>query len=77
MGDENKNRHKGVYLPFSEGPRSCSGMRFSMAHIKIALTHIVKSYRVKLSPKQKPIVIDPKAFLSYPKDGILVRFEAR
>lgn len=53
------------------------GQRFAIAQIKVALVHIIRNFRIKLSPNNKPIVIDPQTLLSYPKDGILLRMEAR
>lgn len=75
--EEQRNRHKGIFLGFGDGPRICLGMRFAIAQVKIALAYIVENFHIKLSPKQKPIVIDPQTLLSYPKDGILIQFESR
>lgn len=75
--EEQRNRHKGTYLGFGEGPRICLGQRFAITQVKIALVYIIQNFQIKLSPNQKPIVIDPQTLVSYPKDGILVRFEAR
>lgn len=75
--EEQRNRHSGTFLGFGEGPRTCPGMRFAMAQVKVALAHIVQNFRVQLSPNHKPIVIDPQTLLSYPKDGILIQLEAR
>lgn len=74
---EQRNRHKAHFLAFGEGPRVCIGMRFAKVQIKVALIHITTNFRVKISPKHKPIVIDPKTLLSFPKDGILLRFDKR
>lgn len=75
--EEQRNRHSGTFLGFGDGPRICPGMRFAIAQVKVALAMIIQNFRIKLSPNHKPIVIDPQTLLSYPKDGILVRFEAR
>lgn len=75
--EEQKNRHKGTYLAFGEGPRICLGMRFAVAQVKVALAYAVRNFHIKLSPKQLPIVLDPQTLLSYPKDGILLQFETR
>lgn len=56
---------------------SPTGQRFAIAQVKLALVHIIRSFRIKLSPNHKPIVIDAQTVLSYPKDGILLRMEAR
>lgn len=74
---EQRNRHKGIFLGFGEGPRICPGMRFAMVQVKIALAYIVQNFFIKLSPNHKPIVIDPQTLLSYPKDGILIRLDSR
>lgn len=75
--EEQRNRHSGTFLGFGEGPRICLGMRFGTAQVKAGLAHIVRDFRIKISPNHKPIVIDPQTLLSYPKDGILIRFEPR
>lgn len=75
--EEQRNRQSTVYLGFGEGPRICLGMRFAMLQIKVALAHITLNMRIKLSPRHKPIVLDPQTLLSLPKDGILVQFENR
>lgn len=77
MPEEQRNRHKGTYLSFGEGARICPGMRFAIAQMKVAVAYVVKNFRIKLSPNHKPIVIDPQAVLTYPKDGILLELEPR
>lgn len=52
-------------------------MRVAKVQLKVALAYITLNFRIKLSPKHKPIVIDPKTLLSFPKDGIFLRFEKR
>ncbi|XP_055303189.1 cytochrome P450 6B1-like [Sitodiplosis mosellana] len=75
--EEQRNRHKGTFLTFGEGPRICLGMRFAMLQLKIALAYITLNFHIKVSPRHKPIVIDPQTILSYPKDGILLQFDSR
>lgn len=55
----------------------CMGMRFALTQLKVGLANVIREFRIKISPNQKPIVLDPQTALSYPKDGILIRFEAR
>lgn len=55
----------------------CMGIRFALTQLKVGLVHVILNFHIKESPNQKPIVLDPQTALSYPKDGILVRFEAR
>lgn len=66
-----------MYFGFGEGPRICPGQRFGLTQVKLALVYITLNFYIKLSPNHKPIVVDPQTFMAYPKDGILVRFEAR
>ncbi|XP_031635618.1 cytochrome P450 6B1-like [Contarinia nasturtii] len=75
--EEQRNRHKGTYLGFGEGPRICLGQRFGITQAKVALVHIIQNFHIKLSPNHKPIVIDAQTLLSHPKDGILIQLEAR
>ncbi|XP_055303301.1 cytochrome P450 9e2-like isoform X1 [Sitodiplosis mosellana] len=75
--EEQRNRHKGTFLTFGEGPRICLGMRFAMLQTKVALAYITLNFRIKVSPRHKPIVLDPKSPLSYPIDGILLQIEPR
>lgn len=75
--EENKLRHKALYLPFGEGPRMCVGIRFGEVQIKVGLATIVRDFIVKLSPNHKPIRVDPQCILNQAKDGILLNFESR
>ena len=75
--EEQRKRHKATFLGFGEGPRICLGIRFAVVQLKIALAYIIQSYRIKISPNHKSIDIGAQAFLSYPKDGILIQFEGR
>lgn len=75
--DEQNKRHKGVYLPFGEGPRICVGMRFATTQVKVALMHLVKNFKITVSPNCKPLTIDPKCFLRTPAGDLLLNFETR
>lgn len=75
--ESQRSRNKATFLGFGEGPRMCLGMRYASAQVKIAIIHIVKNFHIKPTPKQKPIVIDPRTLISYAKDGIFVEFETR
>lgn len=75
--EEQRNRRKGTYLIFGEGPRSCPGMRFALGQMKVGLAYVIMNFCVKLSPNHKPIVIAPHPVAIMAKDGILLQFEAR
>lgn len=75
--EEQSKRHKGVYIPFGQGPRICVGMRFGMVQVKVALMHLVKNFRTTVSPNHTPFAVNPKGFMRTPVDDILLNFEQR
>ena len=65
-------------MPFGQGPRGCVGMRFALLEAKLALANIVRKFTLLPSEKtEEPLVIDPKAVISYPKKGIYIKLEKR
>lgn len=75
--EERRNRHKAVYLPFGEGPRMCTGIKFALAQTKAGLASIVRDFKITVSPRQKPFVMDIRAFLYQARDGLMVNFTPR
>lgn len=55
----------------------CVGMRFGHAQVKVGIMTLVRNFKITLSPKQKPIVPDPKSFFFAAKDGIYLNFVPR
>ncbi|KAK4208587.1 cytochrome P450 monooxygenase [Rhypophila decipiens] len=43
--DEVKNRHRGAYMPFATGPRSCIGFNFALLEVKILVSELVWRYQ--------------------------------
>lgn len=75
--EQRKVRPKAVFLPFGEGPRMCTGIKFALAQTKAGLMTIVRDYKITTSPQHKPFVMDIRAFLYQARDGLLVNFTPR
>ncbi|XP_059618983.1 probable cytochrome P450 28a5 [Phlebotomus argentipes] len=69
-------REKGVFLPFSDGPRICLGQRFAQTQLKAAIVSLIRDFEIDVNPKTKePIVLDPKQFLAYAEGGLWLNFK--
>lgn len=55
----------------------CTGIRFALAQTKAALMTIVRDYRIVPSAKQKPFVMDIRAFSLQARDGLWVNLIPR
>ncbi|XP_063698674.1 probable cytochrome P450 28a5 [Culicoides brevitarsis] len=67
-----------VFLPFSDGPRICLGMRFALAQVKRGIVEIVKNFELTLNEKTKePLKYQRKAFLfiSSVENEVLIDFK--
>lgn len=75
-GTENgKKCQREAYLPFSAGPRVCTGAGFAMIEGVVLLAQIVRAYRFESVPERTPV---PVAHLTVrSKDGIWLRFVPR
>ncbi|ETN65022.1 cytochrome P450 [Anopheles darlingi] len=67
-GGSKAYRERGVYFPFSDGPRMCLGMRFAQAQVKRAIVEIIENFRVTVNRKTKePFEMDSELFMLFPK----------
>lgn len=46
-------RHRHAYVPFSLGPRVCTGMGFGLAEAVIVLATLLPAFRLRLAPKAR------------------------
>ena len=51
--ERKKDIDKFVFLPFSEGPRMCLGMRLAKMIMKMSIISILKNYSLAVSPKTR------------------------
>lgn len=59
------------YMPFSVGPRVCTGAVFAMIEVVLILSMILQQYRVSLTNRNAP---EPVAHLTVrSKDGVFLR----
>jgi cytochrome P450 len=71
--DRKHNVQKFTFLPFSEGPRMCVGMRMALLQMKACLAALLRKYSLEISPKmQLPLKMVVGTMLPTAKDGLWV-----
>ena len=67
---------KFTFLPFSEGPRICAGMRYGIMAVKTALVTILSKYNIESSTKTEiPVILEQGALLTGAKYGLWAKLE--
>jgi cytochrome P450 len=54
---------KGVYIPFSEGPRVCIGQQFAQFEGRLLLSMIAQRWRLAIHPVERPLPIRGEAVI--------------
>lgn len=71
-----QNRKQFTYLPFSEGPRICIGMRFGIMQTKIGIVKLLRNYRLSVCNKTSiPMKFLPSGNVLSPLNGMWLTVE--
>lgn len=69
--EESKARNSVAWLPFGDGPRNCTGDRFAMMQVRVALVTLLSKYEFSICPKSVvPMVLRKETFVLDPKYGV-------
>ncbi|GJQ83309.1 Cyp6a9 [Trypoxylus dichotomus] len=75
FSEENRaERPAFTFLPFGEGPRMCTGIRFGMMQIKIGLSMLLEKYSIVPADGENYIVdFDPRSFVLTKRGAVTLR----
>lgn len=69
--DRKQNIQNFTFLPFSDGPRACVGMRMALLQMKAGLAMFLRKYSLELSPRTSlPLKMIPTVILPAVKGGL-------
>lgn len=65
-----------VLIPFGDGPRICSGMKFAYMQVKAAMVAVVKNFEISVD-KQTPenLEISPNEFMNVMNHKLMLNFK--
>jgi len=75
---EKRNTNPFAFLPFGYGPRNCIGMRFAQLEFKLALSNVVRRFRIEPCAKTEPMPVElSTTSLLKAKNPIRLNFKRR
>ncbi|XP_031634229.1 probable cytochrome P450 4ac1 [Contarinia nasturtii] len=63
LPENSANFHPYLSIPFSAGPRNCIGERYGWASMKIALSHILRRFKLTTKLRMQDVIIEPSLLL--------------
>ncbi|XP_044261138.1 cytochrome P450 4C1-like [Tribolium madens] len=78
LPENNANRHRCSFIPFSYGPRNCIGFKYGMMSLKVLLATIIRKFDFK--PSQYKRIEDVRlvyGMVAKPKHGVKVKLEKK
>lgn len=76
LPENTQNRHYYSFIPFSAGPRSCVGRKYAMLKLKVLLSTILRTYRIKSSLTEYDFKLQADIILKR-TDGFRIEIEPR
>lgn len=72
-----KFKERCVLIPFGDGPRICSGIKFAHAEVKTAIAEITRSFEISVDKKTPDeLTVSPFEFMCIPEQKVLLKFKA-
>lgn len=65
-----------VLIPFGDGPRICSGMKFAQTEVKAAIAEVVRNFKISIDEiTPRYLKVSPNEFMNLPDQKVLLHFQ--